>query len=132
MKPNGIPETDAEADALRAYLPDETLAALGKLRDEEYAEHEKSRRKMDEAYAEIAAIKERMRKDRLRLKKLEAIKREYYSKPLFERLDAAREAAWILASKLRAESLARGEPQRSETVAECGIRQKAAAVCYTP
>lgn len=127
-----LPGNDHEADGLRAYIPTETLVALAKLRDEEMAEHDKKRRAFDDAAAEIAAIKERMRRDRIRLKKLDAQKREYFSAALFARTDAAREAAWIAAFDARSAAIDRGEPLRRETVAECGARQKNAGACYTP
>lgn len=127
-----LPGNDAEADALRAYIPSETLVALAKTRDEEMAAHDKLRRGFDEACAEITTIKERMRRDRLRLKALDAQKKKYFAAPLFARTDAAREAAWLAAWEARREARERGEPLRIETVAECGARQKTATVIYTP
>jgi hypothetical protein len=131
MNSHGIPGNDSEADALRAYVPLETLKSLHAVCAEEIVEHEKRRKKQDEVYAEIAAIKERMKRDRLALKKLEAQQREYFSRPIFPRTDAARDAAWTAAGKARAEALARGESPRFETAKECGARQKVGAV-YTP
>lgn len=126
-----IPGNDAEADALRAYIPADALANLAKVRDEEIAEHEKRRRRFDESCAEYTAIKERMKKDRLRLKTLEKAKREYFAQPLFPKTDTARDAAWIAAATARHEAIARGETPRYETAKECGERQKAPAI-YTP
>jgi hypothetical protein len=126
-----IPGNDQEADALRAYIPAGALEDLAKIRDEEIAAHEKRRRKFDETAAEYEAIKERMRKDRLRLKKLEAEKRAYFAEALFPKTDAARDAVWIAAAQARHEAIVRGETPRYETCAECGARQKAAAI-YTP
>ena len=132
MKTNDTPGTESEADALRAYVPLELLSALAKTRDEEIAEHEKRRRKFDEQCAEYNAIKERMRRDRIALKKLEAAKKAYFAQPLFPRTDAARDAAWSAAAQARRDAIARGETPRYETAAECGARQKAQAAVYTP
>lgn len=130
MKPNGIPETDAEADALRAYLPTEKLAEMAKIRDEEIREADEQSTNFRERCATVAAIKERMKKDRATLKKLEAADRSYFGRQLFVRTDAAREAAWIIAAQLRREALARGEAPRFETCAQCSARQKINP--YTP
>jgi hypothetical protein len=134
VKSNDTPGTEAEADALRAYVPLELLAALAKTRDEEIAEHDKRRRKFDEQCAEYNTIKERMRRDRITLKKLEAEKRAYFAQPLFPRTDAARDAAWSAAVQARREAIERGESPRYETAAQCGARQKSAAQAgvYTP
>ena len=68
MKPNGIPETNEEADQLRAYIPTETLVHIAKIRDEEVVECENARSTYEAAKAKCKAIKERMRNDRSALK----------------------------------------------------------------
>jgi hypothetical protein len=132
MKPNGVPETDQEADALRGYLPVENLIRLANLRDVEIAASEVRTRRIDDCRSEIKAIKERMKKDRLQLKRLAQEEKELWATPIFQQLDAAREAAWIDAGKLRTEALARGDAPLFETVAQCGARQKSAQAAYTP
>ncbi|HWA07945.1 MAG TPA: hypothetical protein VG838_00610 [Opitutaceae bacterium] len=108
------------------------MAELAKVRDEEIAHHEKRERKFHEDCAAINEIKERMKRDRRALKKLEASKRDYFAHPLFPRTDAARDAAWLAAVEARRQAQERGEPLRLETVAQCGARQKDAVAIYTP
>lgn len=129
-----MPETDAEADTLRAYLPTDKLVELAKIRDEEIKESEAHSRERSDAYAQIAAAKEKAKKLRVEIKRLDKKIKDSWSKPLFARLDASRDAAWREASAARTAALARGETPRYETAKECGERQKAAHASdvYTP
>lgn len=131
MKTNGIPETEEEADGLRAYIPNEILCSIGKTRDIEIAQSKKLSLQCDEASVNIRAIKERMKNDRINLKRLKAVQDKYFTSRLFEKTDSAREAAWIAAYKTRSEALARGELPKIETCAQCTLRQQNQIV-YTP
>lgn len=128
---DAIPKNDAEADALRAYVPAETLAALAEVCREECAEADKRSKAADEVHFKIRAIKERMKQDRVKLKQLEKQSRDHFTRALFPRTDAAREAAWLAAVQARREAIANGEAPRFETVEQCGARQKEGRV-YTP
>lgn len=96
---DGIPGNDFEADSLRAYIPTDTLKEIAAIRDLEIAASDKRRSVFDDASAKISTIKERMRRDRIALKALEKKMRDYFATPLFPRLDAARDAAWIAACR---------------------------------
>jgi hypothetical protein len=118
----GIPKTESEAAMLRAYIPSETLTHLAEIQREENKQADKRSRRFYELVARESAIKERMRQDRLELKKLTAQKTKHFETPLFPRSDAARQAAWMAAVEARAAALARGESPRFESAAECGAR----------
>ncbi len=128
-----IPGTEEEAAVLRPYVPLGTLEEIGKIRDQEIAAADKLSRKRDELIAERNAIKERMRQDRIRLKKCEKTLAASWSVPLFPLTDAAREASWAAAAKARRQAIAGGEtPLAPESCEQCGARQRGASAIYTP
>lgn len=129
-----IPQTDAEADALRAYIPTETLLALAKIRDEEIRESDRRRIEYEENRAIYEAAKAAEKKARDAAKRAKAKADEYFRRPLFPRLDAAKEIAWVCAAQAREAAIAAGEPLRLETCAQVSARQQAAQLetTYTP
>ena len=122
MNSNGIPKTEVEAAALRAYIPAETLARIHETLREELAEVDTRQKKMGEVYAKISAIKQNMQRERLELKRLESLKQKHHAGRLFGRTDDLRDAAWLVAVEARRVALARGEAARFETSIECGAR----------
>lgn len=119
---DGTPETEAEARALRAYVPAELLAEVSRLSKEESAECDRRFSERNKACDAIKAIKANMVRERREIKALEAKKAKLDAQRIYVRTDAARVAAWQAASQLRAESLARGEPLRTETSADTTAR----------
>lgn len=131
---DGIPETALEADGLRAYIPTDKLVELAKIRDEEIKESENQSRDRGDDYVRLAAAKDKAKKLRIEIKRLDKKINDSWSKPLFARLEARLAATWREASQARAASLDRGETSRHETGKQCSERQKAsqASVVYTP
>ena len=118
--------TAAELDALRAYVPTETLRKMNEISREESAECEKARSAYEDVGREVAVIKARMKNDRQRLKKLDKKRQAYFARPLFPKSDAARTAAIEAARIARAAAIAAGESPKIETLAECSARVQAA------
>ncbi len=119
---HAAPATPAEADALRAYVPTQTLHAIAELSKSESIECEKRRKDYYDAKKAIDDAKERMRKDRALIKAMEAKRKPYLSTPMYQRTDAARDAAWQAARIARDAAIAAGESPKFETLAECSAR----------
>lgn len=127
MTSDGIPETEQDANALRAYIPTETLTELNRICREESAQADKLSRAYDDATAEIKAIKERMRADRIRIKKLEAQRKKRWETPIYPRYDAGKDAAWRAAFAARNAAVANGEAPKFETTTQASERATPAA-----
>lgn len=116
------PLSAIELDALRAYVPTETLLQINAISKAECAECDKANRELDAANKAIADAKERMRRDRALIKQMEAKRKAHFARPLFPRSDAARTAAIEAAKVARAAAIAAGEAPKFETLAECTKR----------
>jgi hypothetical protein len=126
MSTSQTPVDHAEADALRAYVPTDTLREISHLSAIDCADAEKRRKDYYDANAQIDAAKERMRKDRALIKQAEQKRKAYFSSPLFARVDAARDAAWAAARVARNAAIAAGEAPKFETLDQCNARVKGA------
>lgn len=127
MNANNSPANETEANTLRAYIPTETLREIDRLSKLDSADAEKRRKNFIEANAQIDAAKERMRKERILIKKAEQIRKAYFMSPLFARVDAARDAAWAAARAARDAAIATGEVPKIETLEQCNKRVKEGA-----
>jgi len=122
MSTTHTPVNAAEADALRAYVPTQTLLAINVLSKAESAEIESRWRERDETTKAIKDAKERMRKDRALIKEMERKQKAYFEAPIYQRTDAARSAAWAAAKVARETAITAGETPKIETLAECNVR----------
>jgi len=114
---------------LRAYVPAQTMAEINAIMARQNARADKLSRDWSAATAEILYIKERMKKDRLKIKELEKVRDRYFSADLFAEGDRAVNLAWA-AARVAASGghLRAAEAPKVETLAQVTERLKAEGV----
>lgn len=125
MNSSEPPETEQEAAALRAYVPEHLLIQLDQALKDGVNESKKLSSEFYRARQEIEAIKLRMAEYRGQIKRLEKVKEKYFSANFFAVADDLRGKLWALAREERAKALERGEAPKFETKEACAARVEA-------